>query len=116
MLLWALRGISFAQSLPSSYALVLRRAAASRGHAERPAICFGSCRVMETATLDRVAAVACKFVGVVHGCGPPKAVELVPDFAELKVAVGTLHIGFPPLLQLGVKLEEGADGRVSGVR
>ena len=52
----------------------------------------------------------CELESVTDGAGPAKKCEVSLDFAELKGASDPVLIGFPQLLQWGVRFEEDADG------
>ena len=65
---------------------------------------------METSVLDHVSTVSCQFESVADGTGPAKTCEVALEFAELQGASDPVLIGFPQLLQWGVRFEEDADG------
>jgi hypothetical protein len=89
-----------------------REAVLGRGRADRPVVCTGICNDMNSATLDYVINVRCRFESVPDGRGKPAACEVEVGFAELEGASDCLLVGFPTLLKWGMAIDEDADGHL----
>jgi len=101
---------SFAEKLRTNSKT--RDAVLGRGRADKPVICTGICSDMNSAVLEHVLNLRCRFDSVPDGRGKPVSCEVEISFSELEGASDCLLIGFPTLVKWGMSIDEDADGHL----
>jgi hypothetical protein len=67
---------------------------------------------MNSAVLEHVLSLRCRFDSVPDGRGKPTSCEVEVSFSELDGASDCLLIGFPTLVKWGMAVDEDADGHL----